>query len=314
MISPLIVAALGGNALLRRGEPMTLETQQRNTRRAVSALAPIIGTGIEVVITHGNGPQVGLIALQSAAGPHEGQYPLDVLGAESEGMIGYLIEQELRNKLPVDANVATLLTHVLVDPSDPAFTCPTKPIGPTYGKQDADLLTAERNWTMANDGTGWRRIVASPRPTAILQLPVIELIVKSGGTVICNGGGGIPVIRDSAGQLRGIEAVIDKDLSSALLARLLGADHLLLLTDVPGIYLDWGNHPSRLVAEAPPEGLDPTLFPAGSMGPKLSAAIEFASATGNPATIGRLEDAQAMLTGQGGTRISSSSRHVELRR
>lgn len=308
-----IVAALGGNALLRRDEPMTAETQRGNVRRAVTALAPLLSAGHQLVITHGNGPQVGLLALQADAGPEDGQYPLDILGAESEGMIGYLIELELRNSAHSGHQFATLLTQVLVDSGDPAFRQPTKPIGPIYDEARSRVLSSERRWDMARDGNGWRRVVASPMPLAVLQVTIIEMLVTSGVTVICAGGGGIPVIRRADGTLAGAEAVIDKDLASALLAKQLHADHLLLLTDVAGVYLDWGDAPTRLVEKVAPGMLDPRQFPPGSMGPKLQAANEFVAATGKPASIGRLEDVARMLKATAGTTIDTSVSELVLR-
>jgi carbamate kinase len=298
-----IVAALGGNALLKRGEPMTVETQRRNVRKAVAALAPLVIDGHQLIITHGNGPQVGLLALQAAAGPVEGGYPLDVLDAESEGMIGYLIEQELQNVLPDTFLTATLLTQILVDRRDSAFHRPTKPVGPVYEEAEAKRLAAERNWTVAPDGKGWRRVVASPAPVAILEARVIELLTNQGVTVICAGGGGIPVVARSDGSLIGVEAVIDKDHASALLARLLRADRLLLLTDVDAAYLDWGSNHARPIRSAHPGKLDPRAFSEGSMRPKIEAVIGFANETGRPAAIGRLEDVSAILSGDAGTTI-----------
>lgn len=299
-----IVAALGGNALLRRGEPMTAALQRKNVKAAVTAIAPLIIDGHELVITHGNGPQVGLLALQAAAGPADGVYPLDILDAESEGMVGYLIEQELQNMLPAGSVVATLLTQIRVDRRDPAFHRPTKPIGPIYTEDEAKRLAAERSWVMKPDGLGWRRVVPSPLPVAILEAGVINLLVSHGVTVICAGGGGIPVIERTDGSLTGVEAVIDKDLASALLAHSLGADWLLLLTDVDALYLDWGMQSARAVAIANPHALDPTIFDEGSMRPKVEAAIGFAKDTGGTAAIGRLEDVAAILKGEAGTTIS----------
>jgi carbamate kinase len=308
-----IVVALGGNALLRRGEPMTAETQRANVRRAVAALLPLFEAGHQLVITHGNGPQVGLLALQAAAGPTESAYPLDVLDAESEGMVGYLIEQELDNALPSGHLIATLLTQVLVDPRDPAFRHPTKPIGPVYDKLRAEELALARGWRIAKDGKGWRRVVASPRPEQILEARVIELLVSQGVTVICAGGGGIPVVERSDGRLIGIEAVIDKDLASALLARQLGADQVLLLTDADGVYLDWGTDAAAPIARAAAGALNPGDFAPGSMGPKIEAANGFAAETGRPASIGRLEDAAAIVAGAAGTRIDATTKGVVLR-
>jgi carbamate kinase len=302
-----IVVALGGNALLRPREPMTAEKLRGNVSRAVAALLPLFAAGHQLVITHGNGPQVGLLALQAAAGPKDGAYPLDVLDAESEGMVGYLIEQELDNALPAGRLVATLLTQVLVDRRDRAFRHPTKPIGPIYDKAEATQLAETRGWTMACLGNGWRRVVASPRPLRVLEARVIELLTSQGVTVICAGGGGIPVIERSDGALLGVEAVVDKDLASALLARQLTADHLILLTDVDGVYLDWGSASARLIRRAARSALKPTDFAPGSMGPKIEAAVGFVAETGRPASIGRLDDAARVFAGAAGTRIDAGS-------
>ncbi|BCG75258.1 carbamate kinase [Mesorhizobium sp. 113-1-2] len=295
-----IVVALGGNALLRRGEPMTADNQRDNVRRAASALAALIGEGHSVVITHGNGPQVGLLALQSAADPDGGSFPLDVLGAESAGMIGYVIEQELGNLLK-ERLFATLLTQVKVDPHDPAFAHPTKPIGPVYDEAAARKLATERGWRIAPDGDKWRRVVPSPKPLAILEASVISFLVERGVIVICTGGGGVPVIARDDGSLCGVEAVIDKDLASSLLARQLQADMLLLLTDVDAVYVDYGTAAARALRRVSPKELSGKNFAAGSMGPKVSAAIEFVEATGNSAAIGRLEDAVEIVRGRQGT-------------
>jgi carbamate kinase len=306
-----IVAALGGNALLKRGELLTEANQRSNVRRAANAIAPLCTAGHELIITHGNGPQVGLLALQSAAGPAGGQQPLDVLNAESEGMLGYLIEQELRNALPSEKEVASVLSQLIVDPRDPAFDNPTKPIGPIYSKIEAQRLASERGWSIMKDGAAWRRAVASPRPLAILGLGVISLLVSRGIIVICVGGGGIPVARADDGRLTGVEAVIDKDHASALLAREVNADCLLLLTDVDSVYLGWRTARAQSIASAGPNDLDPTEFEPGSMRPKIEAAIEFARRIGKRAAIGRLEDAAALLTGAAGSSFDSS--HVGLR-
>jgi carbamate kinase len=298
-----IVAALGGNALLLRGEKMTAEAQRANVRKAARSLAALINAGHAVVITHGNGPQVGLIALQSAAGPSESTFPLDVLGAESEGMVGYLIEQEMRNALPESATIATLLTQTRVDAKDPAFRRPEKPIGPTYDEAEADRLKAEKGWAFAKDGSGWRRVVASPEPLEILEMRAISILVDSKVIVICAGGGGVPVVEAETGDFVGIEAVIDKDRASALLARQLGADLLLLLTDVDGVYADFGKATARRLERADPRDLTLHDFAAGSMGPKVDAGVSFVLTTGRPAAIGRLEDAVAMVEGRAGTRI-----------
>ncbi len=309
-----IVVALGGNALLKRGEPMTADAQRANVRHAAVSLAELIGAGHQIVVTHGNGPQVRLIALQSAAGPKDGAaYPLDILGAESEGMIGYLIEQELGNLLAHGALLATLLTQVRVDALDPAFLHPTKPIGPVYDEETARRIEADRGWTVAPDGKKWRRVVASPEPLEILEIKVISRLVESGVVVICAGGGGIPVAQRADGSLVGIEAVIDKDRASALLARQLGADMLLLLTDVDAVYLDFGKASARRIARVGVTALPSDQFASGSMGPKVEAASAFGAAAGHPAAIGRLEDVAAILRGDSGTRIEAGGEEIEFR-
>jgi len=301
----LIVAALGGNALLRRGQPLTAENQRANVQRAALALAGLVEAGHRLVVTHGNGPQIGLLALQAAAGPVDGAYPLDVLGAESEGMIGYLIEQELANLLREKA-IATLLTQTRVDPKDPAFGRPTKPIGPVYDETAARRMSAARGWRIARDGAAWRRVVPSPRPVEILEARVIALLVEREVTVICAGGGGIPVVERPNGSLSGIEAVVDKDFASALLARQLKADLLLMLTDVDGVYAEYGSPAARAIRRANPSDLAAEDFPAGSMGPKIAAAKEFALGTRRPAAIGRLEDALQIVRRERGTWIDVS--------
>jgi carbamate kinase len=295
----LIVTALGGNALLRRGEPMTAENQRANVKRAASALAALIDEGHSLVITHGNGPQVGLLALQSAASP-DGAFPLDVVGAESAGMIGYVIEQELAN-LASQRLYATLLTQVKVDPHDPAFSRPTKPIGPVYDETTARRLAGERGWSIAPDGDKWRRVVPSPRPIEILEAPVISFLVEHDVIVICTGGGGVPVVALEDGGMVGVEAVIDKDLASSLLARQLKADMLLMLTDVDAVYAGFGTPDARALRNVGATELSGQDFPAGSMGPKINAASEFVQATGNPSAIGRLEDAAEIVKRRQGT-------------
>ncbi|BCG82470.1 carbamate kinase [Mesorhizobium sp. 113-3-3] len=295
-----IVVALGGNALLRRGEPMTADNQRDNVRRAASALAALIGEGHSIVITHGNGPQVGLLALQSAAGPDGSAFPLDVLGAESAGMIGYMIEQELGNLIK-HRLFATLLTQVKVDPTDPGFTHPTKPIGPVYDEDTARRLATSRGWAIAPDGDKWRRVVPSPRPLEILEAAVIAYLVDHNVTVICTGGGGVPVVARDDGSLGGVEAVIDKDLASSLLARQLTADMLLMLTDVDAVYVGYGTAGARALRRVRATEISGRDYAAGSMGPKIDAAIEFVDATGNPAAIGRLEDAVEIVKGRQGT-------------
>lgn len=301
----LIVVALGGNALLRRGEPMTADNQRSNIKRAASVLAALVGDGHSVVITHGNGPQVGLLALQAAATSDGGAFPLDVLGAESAGMIGYVIEQELSNLLR-QSLFATLLTQVKVDPHDPAFGRPTKPIGPVYDALTAQRLASERGWKIAPDADKWRRVVPSPRPLEILEASVISFLVERGVIVICAGGGGVPVIARDDGSLCGIEAVIDKDLASSLLARQLKADMLLMLTDVDAVYVDFGTAAARALRRVTGSEISAQDFAAGSMGPKVSAAIEFVEATGRPAAIGKLDDAVEIVRGERGTWLEPS--------
>lgn len=299
-----IVIALGGNALLRRGEPCDDETQRRNIAVAAAALARIAREHA-VVVTHGNGPQVGLLALQAEAGDPSHPRGLDVLGAETEGMIGYLVEQEIRNRLP-GRSVATLLTQVVVAADDPAFEHPAKPIGPVYSAERAERLAAERGWTVAKDGEGYRRVVASPEPRRILELDTIRLLLDAGSVVVCAGGGGIPVVESPAGGLHGVEAVIDKDLASALLASELEADALLLLTDVDAVYDDWGTPSATPLREATPRELRQRSFAPGSMAPKVEAACRFVDARGGVAGIGRLEDAEEILAQRRGTIVRSA--------
>jgi carbamate kinase len=301
----LIVVALGGNALLRRGEPLTSAAQQRNVDVAAGAIARL-ARHHQVVVTHGNGPQVGLLALQSA-----GAFPFDVLDAESEGMIGYLLDQAIGNCMP-EREVATLLTQVVVDPDDPAFDHPTKPVGPMYDELTARQLADDHGWTVARDGDGWRRVIASPVPREIIELSTIEVLIESNVVVICTGGGGIPVRLDERGALHGVEAVVDKDASSALLAELLGADLLLLLTDVSGVSVDWGTRDQRTIRRMGPDALDLDQFAAGSIRPKLEAACRFVRDTGRDAAIGSLQEADAIACGEAGTRVSLLTETVEL--
>jgi carbamate kinase len=296
-----VVVALGGNALLRRGEPLEAEVQRRNVAVAADAVASLAADH-EVIVTHGNGPQVGLLALQAEALPRVTPYPLDVLGAESEGMIGYLLEQELRNRLP-RRQVVTLLTQVEVRADDPAFGRPTKPIGPVYTEAEARRLAEARGWSVAPDGPAWRRVVASPEPRRIIELPAIRLLVEAGAIVVCAGGGGIPVVVIPSGACRGVEAVIDKDRAAALLATGLESDALLLLTDVDAVYHDFGTPRARPVRETTPRELRRLPLDPGSMGPKVEAACRFVEETGGIAGIGRLEEAEAVLAGSAGTTV-----------
>ena len=266
---------------------------------AVAALA----VSDDVVLTHGNGPQVGLLALQASAYSDVPPYPLDVLGAESEGMIGYVLEQELGNRLP-GRSAVTVLTQVVVDRDDPAFTHPTKPIGPVYTEERARRVEAERGWTVARDGEHFRRVVASPEPVRIVELAAIRMLVEAGAVVVCTGGGGIPVVEDEAGMLRGVEAVIDKDLAAELLARSVDADVLLLLTDVDAVYHDWNGERATPIGRTTSSELRALAFAAGSMGPKVAAACRFVEATGGTAAIGSLDDAVPIVAGEAGTIVA----------
>jgi len=307
-----IVVALGGNALLRRGEPMTADNQRINIRIAAEQIAKI-SVGNELVIAHGNGPQVGLLSLQAAAYTSVSPYPLDVLGAETEGMIGYMIEQELGNLLPAGKPFATLLTQVEVDGNDPAFKYPSKPIGPVYSKEEAERLATEKGWSIAPDGDKYRRVVASPRPKRIFEIRPIKWLLEKGSIVICAGGGGIPTMYGEDGKLKGVEAVIDKDLCSALLAEQLCCDLLVIATDVDAVFIDWGKPTQKAVAQVHPDDLEKLGFAAGSMGPKVQAACAFARNTGKEAVIGSLADIENIVKGYAGTRISTASKGMHYR-
>jgi carbamate kinase len=300
-----IVVALGGNALLKRGEPMTSEVQRANVRIAAQAIAPLAKEH-QVVISHGNGPQVGLLALQGAAYKPEEAAPLDVLGAQTEGSIGYMIEQELGNLLPFEVPFATLLTMVEVDPNDPGFKNPTKFVGPVYEKAEADRMAAEKGWVVKADGAKWRRVVPSPLPKRIFEIRPIKWLLDRGTVVICAGGGGIPTMYEPGAdrKLIGVEAVIDKDLCTELLARELDADLFVMLTDADAVYLDWGKPSQRAVRHATPDSFAGIAFAAGSMGPKVDAACRFARATGNASAIGALADLGRIVAGEAGTTIS----------
>jgi carbamate kinase len=298
-----IVVALGGNALLRRGEPMTAENQRANVRVAAGALAPIAAEH-ELVISHGNGPQVGLLALQGAAYDAVETYPLDVLGAQTEGMIGYMIEQELGNLLPFEKALATILTMVEVDPDDPAFGDPNKFIGPVYEKAEAERLAADKGWAIKPDGDKWRRVVASPMPKRIFEIRPITWLLERGAVVICTGGGGIPTMYEKGTRtLTGSEVVVDKDRASALLARQLEADLFVMATDVDGVYRDWGQPTQARIEQATTSELAGSSFAAGSMGPKVEAAADFAERTGKRAAIGTLAEVGGLVAGTHGTSV-----------
>jgi carbamate kinase len=308
-----IVVALGGNALQRRGEPMTVEGQRANVAVACRSLAPV-AIDHELVISHGNGPQVGLLALQASAYDDVSIYPFDVLGAQTEGMIGYLIEQELGNLVPAEKRLATVLTMTEVDPADPAFGHPTKFVGPVYTAEQAEKLAEQRGWVFRTDGDKQRRVVPSPVPQRIIEIEPIQWLLQHRCVVVCAGGGGIPTMyAPGTHTLVGVEAVIDKDRASAVLAAELRADLLVIATDVDAVYLDWGTPQQRAVVAAHPDALDPALFPAGSMGPKVEAAAHFARTSGKPAVIGSLEQLTSMLAGDGGTRLSVETEGMETR-
>jgi carbamate kinase len=299
-----VVVALGGNALLKRGEPMTADVQRGNVKTAARALASV-ARNHQLVLSHGNGPQVGLLALQGAAFAEVEAYPLDVLGAQTEGMIGYVLEQELGNLLPVEVPFATILTMVEVEPSDPAFGNPTKFVGPIYTKPQADKLASEKGWVFKPDGDRWRRVVPSPEPKRIFEIRPIRWLLDKDVIVICAGGGGVPTMYapDAERTLVGVEAVIDKDLASQLLAREVGADLFVMATDVDGVYAGWGTPEQRRLERVTPNELRELAFAAGSMAPKVEAAVRFVEGTGKQAAIGGLAEIEAIVDGNAGTRV-----------
>lgn len=303
-----IVVALGGNALLRRGQKPDADVQEANVETAAAALAPL-AEDHELVLTHGNGPQVGVLALQSASDPHlTTPYPFDVLGAQTQGMIGYWLLQSLQNHLP-GRQVAAIINQTLVEANDPAFADPTKFVGEVYSEAEAQALATSRGWTVRPDGTAWRRVVGSPTPQRVVETRLIRLLLNSGAVVVCAGGGGVPVVRDEAGHLKGVEAVVDKDLTSAVLAEALDADMLLVLTDVANVMRDFGTPSQTPITRSTPAALRRELFPAGSMGPKVDAICRFVEITGGIAAIGRLEDAIAILAGSAGTIVTPNGEY-----
>jgi len=309
-----VVVALGGNALLRRGEPMTAENQRANVRIACEALAPVANAH-DVVVTHGNGPQVGLLALQGSAyqqvDPQVEGYPLDVLGSQTDGMIGYVIMQELGNLLPFDRPFATVLTQVEVDPKDPAFENPDKFIGPVYAEEDAKQLAAEKGWAIKRDGNKFRRVVPSPLPQRIFEIRVVEMLLERNVVVVAAGGGGIPTMYGPNRKLMGVEAVIDKDRCTELLARQVNADVFVMLTDVEAVVDGWGTDNARAIRRATPSALAALDFAAGSMGPKIEAACHFVETTGKAASIGTLRDAEGLVNGTAGTLITNDAKGID---
>jgi carbamate kinase len=298
-----VVAALGGNALLERGEKPDADIQESHVQRAVAALTPL-ARAHDLVLTHGNGPQVGMLALESERDPALSRpYSFDILGAQTQGMIGYWLARALRGAVPGKA-AGCLICQTLVDPADPALANPAKFVGPVYGQAQARRLAAEHGWVVRRDGTAWRRVVPSPEPVEIVELPLIQILVDRGTLVVCAGGGGIPVTADASGELHGVEAVVDKDLTAALLARAVNADVLLLLTDVEAVIDGFGTPDARPIRHATASELRARAFPAGSMGPKVEAASRFVEATGRTAAIGRLDAAEALLAGETGTTVT----------
>lgn len=301
MTKQTVVVALGGNALLRRGEPLEAEVQRQNIEIAVKTISEI-AQEYNVVLVHGNGPQVGLLALQGLEYKKVAPYPLDVLGSETQGMIGYMLMQEFKNQMP-NVNATCMLTQMTVDPNDPAFADPTKPIGPIYEEAEARELAEKYHWTIKPDGQHFRRVVPSPQPTGIIEHEAITKLIDEGHLVICTGGGGIPVKKEN-GKLVGVEAVIDKDMSAAFLAKQLNADALLILTDADAVYLDWGKPTQHALRSTNPTELALYQFDAGSMGPKIEASCEFVKQGGKVVGIGSLEDGLRILQGTAGTNIT----------
>lgn len=310
-----IVVALGGNALLKRGEPMTAQNQSANIRLAAEQLAKIKQEN-ELVISHGNGPQVGLLALQHAAyhaqDPKIEPYPLDVLVSQTVGMIGYMLQQELTNLLPKTPTI-TVLNQVIVDPKDPAFEKPTKPIGQVYSKEEAEKLAAEKSWAVMADGQYYRRAVPSPLPKAVTGIDSVKALLANRNIVICGGGGGIPSYYNEQGELQGVEAVVDKDLCTAVISQELEADLFIIATDVSAACVNFNKPDQKQIAKANPKALEAlaTEFAAGSMGPKVKAVINFVNATGKDAVIGSLNDIERIVKGEAGTRVTNSIEEIE---
>ncbi len=303
-----VVVALGGNALLRRGQKPDNDVQEANVAMSVRALAPLAHDH-ELVVTHGNGPQVGVLAIESALDPNlTRSYPFDVLGAQTQGMIGYWLLQALQNELP-GHQIAAIINQTLVSAADPAFADPTKFIGEIYDEARAHSLAKERGWTVKPDGPHWRRVVASPEPRRVVETRLIRLMLANGAVVVCAGGGGVPVVRNKFGRLEGVEAVVDKDRTALVLAEALDADVLLILTDVPNVFRNFGTPQQEAITRSTPDAMRDDEFPAGSMGPKVEAACRFVEVTGGMAAIGRLEDAVAILAGTAGTILTPTGEY-----
>ena len=298
-----IVVALGGNALLERNQTPNASTQIANVHSAAIQLAAL-AEHHELVITHGNGPQIGVLALQSANDERlTTPYPFDTLGAQTQCMIGYWLLQAMQNALP-GRHVASMINQTLVLAGDPALTDPTKFIGEVYSKDQAQTLAAQYGWTVKPDGDYYRRVIGSPTPQRVIETRLIRTLLQTGAIVICAGGGGIPVIRNHTGKLQGIEAVIDKDLTAAVLAEHLEADALLILTDTNGVYTDYNTPQQQHISRATPTTLRKLNLPSGSMGPKVEAACRFVELTGDTAAIGPLHHAADILNGTTGTIIT----------
>ncbi|OOF55143.1 carbamate kinase [Rodentibacter myodis] len=310
-----IVVALGGNALLKRGEPMTAQNQSVNIRIAAEQLAKIKQNN-ELVISHGNGPQVGLLALQHAAyyaqDPKIEPYPLDVLVSQTVGMIGYMLQQELTNLAPQSPTI-TVLNQVIVDPNDPAFTKPSKPIGQVYSKEEAEKLAVEKGWTVMQDGQYYRRAVPSPLPKEVTGIDSVKALLGNGNIVICGGGGGIPSYYNAKGELQGVEAVVDKDLCTAVISQELAADLFIIATDVSAACINFNTPNQKQIAKANPTALEELSneFAPGSMAPKVKAVINFVKATGKDAVIGSLSDIERIVKGEAGTRVTCAIKGIE---
>lgn len=300
MEKPILVVAIGGNALLQRGELMSCENQRKSVEATAQSLAKL-HEEYRLVIVHGNGPQVGLLALQNLAYRDCPPYPLDILGAETQGMIGCLMQQGIKKELP-NTNVTTLITQVMVNSDDPAIADPSKFIGPVYDKESAQQLADQHGWTIKPDGDYWRRVVPSPTPSKIMESDAIKSLLEKDHIVICGGGGGAPIVKNGT-TIKGFEAVIDKDATAALLASEIGAAELLILTDGSHVYLDWGKPNARPLTDVTVKEMRSYSFAAGSMGPKVNACCDFAEQTGGTGNIGDLYQAVDVMKRTTGTRI-----------